>query len=114
MYSIIAWNVGGAFVNPKNKTDGSNSPLAHENAAFHRSSGLMSTLLYPHRTSSFVKMDASPMAYNNSDTNGSGCASFTLHSSKSRSPSNRLRAQSTFCPTQKNRDAISDFDVTIK
>src|SRR6266404_8423030 len=52
---IIIWKVAGEFVSPKNMTVGSNSPSGVRKAAFHSSPFLMRMLLYPHRTSTFVK-----------------------------------------------------------
>src|SRR6266446_1436489 len=55
MVFIIIWKVAGEFVSPKNITVGSNNPLGVRNAAFHSSPSLILMLLYPHRTSTFVK-----------------------------------------------------------
>jgi len=44
---IIVWNIAEEFVNLKNMTVGSNKPLFVIKAAFHLSSSLMHTLLYP-------------------------------------------------------------------
>src|SRR6266478_1959959 len=52
---IIIWNVAGEFVSPKNITVGSNKPSGVRKAAFHLSPSLILMLLYPHRTSTFVK-----------------------------------------------------------
>src|SRR5712672_888014 len=52
---IMAWNVAGELVMPKNMTVGSYSPSLVMNAAFHSSPFLMRTLLYPQRTSNLVK-----------------------------------------------------------
>jgi hypothetical protein len=42
---IIIWKVAGKFVNPKNMTVGSKSPLGVKKAAFHSSPGLILMLL---------------------------------------------------------------------
>src|SRR6266404_6107500 len=55
MVFIIIWKVVGEFVSPKNITVGSNKPSGVRNAAFHSSPSLILMLLYPHRTSTFVK-----------------------------------------------------------
>jgi len=47
--------IAGLLVIPKNIMRGSKRPRLVQKAAFHSSSGLMHTLLNPHRTSSFVK-----------------------------------------------------------
>src|SRR5712672_3047798 len=52
---IMAWNVAGELVRPKNMTVGSYSPLLVMKAAFHSSPFLMHTLLYPQQTSNLVK-----------------------------------------------------------
>ncbi|OSX55833.1 hypothetical protein POSPLADRAFT_1092401, partial [Postia placenta MAD-698-R-SB12] len=53
---IMAWKVAGELVRPKNITRvGSYSPRLVTKAAFHSSPALIRTLLYPHRTSNFVK-----------------------------------------------------------
>src|SRR6266404_5212634 len=52
---IIIWKVVGEFVKPKNMTVGSNNPSGVRKAAFHSLPSLMRILLYPHRTSTFVK-----------------------------------------------------------
>ena len=51
----MAWNVAGELHIPKNITVGLNSPLFVLNAAFHWSSFLIRTLLYPQQTSNLVK-----------------------------------------------------------
>src|SRR5712671_1733752 len=48
MAFIMAWNVTGELVRPKNMTVGSNNPSFVTKAAFHLSPSLMWTLLYPH------------------------------------------------------------------
>src|SRR6266478_6403938 len=55
MVFIIIWNVAGEFVSPKNITVGSNRPSGVRKAAFHSSPSLIRILLYPQRTSTFVK-----------------------------------------------------------
>ena len=52
--SIIAWKAAGELYIPKDITVGSNSPWLVLNAAFHWSSFLIQTLLYPQWTSSLV------------------------------------------------------------
>ncbi|OSX64528.1 hypothetical protein POSPLADRAFT_1137478 [Postia placenta MAD-698-R-SB12] len=55
---IIAWKVAGELVRPKNITKGSYNPRLTPYqlvTAFHLSPALIRTLLYPHRTSNFVK-----------------------------------------------------------
>jgi len=47
--------IAGLLVIPKNIMRGSKRPRLVQKAAFHSSSGLIHTLLNPHRTSSFVK-----------------------------------------------------------
>ncbi len=56
---IIIWKVAGELVSPKNMTIGSYRPLLVMKAAFHRSLGLMSTLLYPHSMSKPVNNEQS-------------------------------------------------------
>ncbi len=51
MVFIMVWNVAGELVRLKNITVGSYRPSLVMKAAFHRSSGLMSTSLYPHSMS---------------------------------------------------------------
>jgi hypothetical protein len=51
MVFIIVWKVAGELVRPKNMTVGSKSPSFVMKAAFHLSSSLMRTSLYPHLTS---------------------------------------------------------------
>jgi len=48
MVFIIVWKVAEELVRPKNMTVGSKSPSFVIKAAFHLSSSLMRTLLYPH------------------------------------------------------------------
>src|SRR6266446_5957358 len=55
MVFIIIWKVAGEFVRPKNMTVGLNNPSGVRKAAFHSSPSLIQMLLYPHRTSTFVK-----------------------------------------------------------
>jgi len=57
--SIMVWKVAGEFVKPKNMTVGLKRPRLVLKAAFHSSPSLIRTLLYPQRTSSFVKYLAS-------------------------------------------------------
>lgn len=74
----MLWNVAGELVSPKNITVGSHSPAAWFlvagvlNAAFHSSPSLIRTLLYPHRTSNFVKYFESLTLSINSEIRGSG------------------------------------------
>src|SRR6266446_3321621 len=55
MVFIIIWKVAGEVVKPKNMTVSSNNPSGVRKVAFHSSPSLMRILLYPHRTSTFVK-----------------------------------------------------------
>ena len=59
---------------PKNITVGSNSPNFVLNAAFHSSPERIQILLYPHRTSNFVKCLAPFKLSKRSETRGSGYA----------------------------------------
>jgi len=51
MVFIMVWKVVGELVRLKNITVGPKSPSFMMKAAFHLSSSLMSTSLYPHLTS---------------------------------------------------------------
>ena len=57
MWFINAWKVARELHRPKNITVDSNSPRGVTNTAFHLSSGLMRTLLYPHWISILVKIN---------------------------------------------------------
>ena len=52
-----AWKVAGELHIPRNMMFGSNSPSGVVKVAFHQSSSLMRTLLYPHCMSNLVKID---------------------------------------------------------
>ena len=52
---IMAWNVAGKFVRPKNITRGSKRPWGIRNATFHLPPSLIQMLLYPHPMLNFVK-----------------------------------------------------------
>ena len=52
-----AWKVAGELHILKNMTFGLNSPSGVVKVAFHQSSGLMRTLLYPHCTLNLVKIN---------------------------------------------------------
>ena len=64
--------MAGELHRPKNITVGSNSPRGVTNAAFHLSSGLMRTLLYPHQMSILVKIDDPLSLSIRSEISGSG------------------------------------------
>ena len=51
---IIAWNVAGKFIRPKNITRGSKRPWDVKNTALHSSPSLILMLLYPHLMLNFV------------------------------------------------------------
>ena len=72
MWFISAWKVAGELHRPKNITVGSNSLREVTNAAFHLSSGLMRTLLYPHRMSILVNIDDPLSLSIRSEISGSG------------------------------------------
>ena len=69
---IMAWKVAGEFVNPKNMTISLKDPSGVVNTAFHLSSFLILTLLYPYLKSIFVNTFLVPMFSNTSEINGSG------------------------------------------
>ena len=52
-----AWKVAGELHIPKNMMFSSNSPSGVVKVAFHRSSGLMRMLLYPHHMLNLVKLN---------------------------------------------------------
>ena len=67
-----AWKVAGELHIPKNITFSSNSPSGVVKVAFHRSSGLMRTLLYPYCTLNLVKIDDSCNLLTRSEMRGRG------------------------------------------
>ena len=69
---IIAWNIAGELVNPKNITIGSKDPSGVVNAAFHSSPSFILMLLYPYLRSIFVKTFFVPIFSNTSDIRGMG------------------------------------------
>ena len=58
---IIAWNVTGKFVIPKNITVGLNNPIYIVNASFHLSPSFILMLLKPYCKSIFVNILLLPM-----------------------------------------------------
>ena len=70
----------GELVIPKNITVGSNSPLVVMKAPFHSSPSLIQTLLYPHQTSSFVKISAPCNLLSRLSTEGRGYAFLIIDS----------------------------------
>ena len=72
IWSIIAWNVAGELVRPKNITFGSYSPYLVLNAALCWSPSLILMLLYPQRMLNFEKMFASLTCVISSGISGKG------------------------------------------